>query len=96
MSTMPSDLDRLAYEYDRLEQEADRLIEISVQAKAAAELAEARKNAAQGKVRDALAQSGTHVPCTIAIAIAGTSRLLTVYEDGYGLCFVVTTAPVSR
>jgi hypothetical protein len=94
MSTMPSDLDRLAYEYDRLEQEADRLIEISVQAKAAAELAEARKNAAQGKVRDALAQSGTHVPCTIAIA--GTSRLLTVYEDGYGLCFVVTAAPISQ
>jgi hypothetical protein len=93
MSTMPSDLDRLAYEYDRLEQEADRLIEISVQAKAAAELAEARKNAAQGKVRDALAQSGTHVPCTIAIA---GSRLLTVYEDGYGLCFVVTAAPISQ
>jgi hypothetical protein len=91
MSNVPSDLDQLAYDYDHLDQEADRAWQIAAKAKATAELAEACKNTARGSLRDALSKAKAEAPCTIAIA--GTCRLLTIYEDGYGLSFIITTAP---
>lgn len=91
MSDSSLDLNQLAYEYDRLEQEADRAWQLHRDAKTAAELAESRKTSARGRLGDALSKAKVCTPCTIAIE--GTPRLLTVYNEGCGLGFVVTTNP---
>lgn len=87
MPNNSSELNQLAYDFDRLNSEADRTRKLMAEAKGAAELAECRANTAAGKLRDLVVKSPIELPITIAIL--ESDRLLTIHEHG----FIVTTNP---
>lgn len=91
MSSNTSELSQAAYEFDRLNDEFERAQTVSIEAKEALELSKSLANDARGRLKALLTKASIDLPCTIAIE--GTSRLLTVYEDGYGLGYVVTANP---
>lgn len=87
MSLDPSELNQLAIEYVRLNDDADRTRKLAIETKAAAEIAERRASTAAGRLRDLMAKSSIALPITIAIP--ESDRLLTAHEHG----FLVTTTP---
>lgn len=91
MSNNLSELSQLAHEFDRLNDELDRARAVSIEAKEILSVAQTRASNAKGKLKAFLEKAPIDFPCTIEVE--GTSRLLTVYDDGHGLGFVVTAAP---
>jgi hypothetical protein len=72
--------------------EADRAFKTYTEAKAAAELLEARSNTAKGALKAVLEKSKVPLPITIELE---NDRLLTVYQDSYGIDFIVTDKPAT-
>jgi hypothetical protein len=86
---MSNDLGQLASDFIRLDSDADRAWRSSAQAKAAAELVETRKNTSRGALKAFLEKSTKPLPYSIEFG----DKLLTVYEDTYGIDILITDNP---
>lgn len=93
MSTPEQSLNDLAYEYDRLDTDSRIAWEVVAREKQRAEALSQSAGIAHGKLKDAAFKENMSLPCTIAII--GTNRLITFYEDGYGVSTLLTDAPRS-